>query len=228
MSYRAPLALAGTTPSPVPSVNNSDVNAFVVGSYVYMPPLAATVPWLDATLSVVNITEEQAALSVLDNVRNTLTALGNSVDDVRWVTGGYVYAKWRPNANAPAISYATQLRDALLQGALRISPQSQIIMRRFRVNMPMGRTDLYVYPTGSVPPPPAPPAGVAVQSSTGAQPSEQTAAAAATMQTVLVASGVAAGALLLGGVAFYFYRRRAVTSNRSKKNGRRRRAGRRS
>lgn len=230
MSYRAPLALSGSTPSPIPSANNADAQSFIVGSFVYAPPLAAEIPYLDANLAVVNVTLEQSALNVPDVVRSALLASGASVSDARWVTGGYFYVKWRPGANAPAIMYATQLRDALLRAALQISPQSQIIMRRFRVNMPMGRTDIYVYPTGSVPPPPAPPAGVQVQSSSGAPPSEQTSASSDTMQTALIVGGSIAGVFLLGGVGFYFYRRnQAPVSNRGRKRrGSRRRARRRS
>ena len=208
MSY----SLAGSTPNPVPMANTSDAASFTTGSYVYAPPLAALVPWLDANLAVRNINLEQSALNVPDLVRATLTALGASVSDARWVAGGYLYTRWRPSASQPAVQYATAVRDALLQAALRISPQSQIIMRRFRVNMPTGRQDIYVYPTGTVPPPPPPVAGT--RSSDGPPPTE--AQSVSGIDTGLVVAGVAGAAVIVAaGIGFVMYRKKQqMKSNR--------------
>lgn len=216
MSYS--LALAGSTPNPIPGTNTADATAFTVGSYVYAPPIAALVPWLDANLSVRNVNLEQSALNVPDLVRSTLTALGASVSDARWVAGGYLYTRWRPSQSQPAVQYATAVRDALLQAALRISPQSQVIMRRFRVNMPTGRQDIYVYPTGSVPAPPPPVPGT--RSSEGPLPTE--AQSAGGIDLGLVAAGVVGATVLIGGIGFALYRRnrQQLKSNR---RGRRRR-----
>lgn len=220
MSYRAPLALSGSTPNPIPTANTSDAAAFTVGSYVYAPPLAALVPWLDTNLAVRNINLEQAALNVPDLVRATLTALGASVSDARWVAGGYLYTRWRPSQSQPAVQYATAVRDALLQAALRISPQSQIIMRRFRVTMPTGRQDIYVYPTGAVPPPPPPIAGT--RSSEGPLPTE--AQSASSIDWGMVAAGIGGATVLLGGVGFVLYRRSRQQQVKSNRRSRRRRS----
>lgn len=220
MSYRAPLALSGSTPNPVPTANTADAASFTVGSYVYAPPLAAIEPWLDANLAVRNVNLEQSALNVPDLVRRTLEAMGASVSDVRWVAGGYLYTRWRPSASQPAVQYATAVRDSLLQAAQRISPQSQIIMRRFRVNMPTGRQDIYVYPTGTVPPAPPPISGT--RSSEGPLPTE--AQSASGLDWGLVAAGLAGATALIGGVGFVFYRRSRQQQMKSNRRGRRRRS----
>jgi len=225
MSYRQPQALAGTTPSPIPSGNTATVQSFTVGSGVPAMGLLGphvTVPWLDANLVVRNVNREQAALGVIDNVRSALTATSNVVDDIRWVAGGYVYARWRPLSSQPAVQYATMVRDALLQSAQRISPQSQIVMTRFRVNMPMG-TNLYVYPTGTVPPPPPMPTGAPpVTSSSGPPPPESEGAAAAAMTTALAVTGVVGVVAIVGGLGFFLYRRRQGEMQQNRRSRRRR------
>lgn len=214
MSYS--LALAGSVPNPIPTANTPEVQSMTVGSYRLGVGYAVW-PWLDAMLSVRNVSAEQSALAARDNVRETLTAAGNAVDDVSWVPGGFIHARWRPNGEQPAVAYATSTRDALLRGAQRLSPQSQIFFNRLRVNMPAGRTDLYVYPTGTVPPPPPGPSiGV---SSQGAPPSEDASGGAS---TALVVAGVVGGTALAAGLGFFFYqRRRQMSSNTRRRRARR-------
>lgn len=212
MSY----ALSGTAPSPIPSANTPDARDFEVGSYA-MGLLGPGVPWLDANLIVRNVTADQAARQVLDNIRSTLTVSGATVDEVRWVEGGYVHARWRPNSARPAVEYATSVRDALLRGALALSPRSQIIMTRFRVDMPTGRTNLYVYPIGAPPPPPPPePGTIAAPSTNTLAPAEESSGNSAVI-------GVAAIGILtmLGGVGYYLSKRsKTVRRNRRRRRSR--------
>lgn len=215
MSY----ALSGTAPSPIPSANTPASRDFEVGSYV-MGLLGPGVPWLDANLIVRNVTADQAARQVLDNIRSTLTVSGATVDEVRWVEGGYVHARWRPNSARPAVEYATSVRDALLRGALTLSPRSQIIMTRFRVDMPTGRTNLYVYPIGAPPAPPAPtPGAIAAPSVDAPTPSEE----ADSGNTVVI--GVAAVGILamLGGVGYYLSKSKRAVVRRNRRRSRSRR-----
>jgi hypothetical protein len=196
-------------------VNTPDVRDFTVGSYV-MGLLGPSIPWLDANLIVRNVTADQAARNVRDIIRSTLTVSGATVDDVSWVEGGYVHVRWRPNSERPAIEYATSVRDALLQAALALSSRSQIIMTRFRVDMPTGRTNLYVYPIGAPPAPPAPvPGAMPAPSVDALVPSE----AAGDSNGVVVAVAAVGVLAMLGGAGYYLSRRKAVV----RKNRRRRR-----
>ena len=150
MSYAA---LAGSTPSPIPTSNTEEVRGLAVG-VTRIGPGYAEVPWLDAQFVARNVTPAQANTARDAVVRLTLRNNG-TVDDVRWTPGGEIYARWRPNSEQPAVSYATRIRDQLLQASTSLlGPRSQIIMQRYRVVMPALRTDLYVYPVGEVPDPP--------------------------------------------------------------------------
>lgn len=212
MSY----ALSGSTPSPIPSANTPDARDFEVGAYV-MGLLGPGVPWLDANLIVRNVTADQAARQVRDVIRSALTTTGATVDDVRWVEGGFVHARWRPNSTRPAVEYATSVRDALLQAAQALGPRSQIIMPRFRVDMPTGRTNLYVYPIGAAPPPPAPiPGAIPAPSSEASPPSESDESDTGSINVVV---GVAAMSVLvvLGGVGYYLSQRKPVRRNRRRR-----------
>lgn len=216
-AFPADFPLGGTTPSPIPSSNTEDVRNFNVGSMVLGPGYATT-PTLDANLTVRNVTTWQAGHDVLDIVHNALVGTGATVDDAQWVTGGFVHVTWRPGASEPAVAYATRVRDALLQAALQLSPRAQIFFTRLRVNMPPLRTDLYVYPTGSVPAPPPPPAGTPtppdVVSSSTTAPAEG--AAGGTNYVVLFGALGVLG--VLGGVGYVLSRRRqAVQRNRSRR-----------
>ena len=114
-----------------------------------------TVPWLDASLVVRNVTPDQTD-SALSAARSTLANFG-TVSDARWTPDGLIYVRWRPNSEHPAIDHATRIRDQLLRASTSfVGPRSQIIMTRYRVNMPDLREDVYVYPVGPVPAPPAP------------------------------------------------------------------------
>jgi hypothetical protein len=218
MSYAlAGYALAGTAPSPIPSLNTSEVRGFTVGSYV-MGLLGPSVPWLDANLIVRNITADQAARSVADTVRSALTVTGATVDDVRWVEGGYLHVRWRPNSERPAIDYATSVRDTLLRAALDLSPRSQIIMTRFRVDMPTGRTNLYVYPIGAPPPPPAPLPGTLPPPSADVPPPPESGGSSGALVGV-AAIGVLA---VLGGVGYYLSRRNKTVRKNRRRSRRRR------
>jgi len=148
MSY----ALSGETPVSIPTANTTEVQGLSVGVTRLGVGLYGFVPALDANLVVRNITPEQAETAKAI-VRSTLSSMG-TVLDVRWVTGGFLYARWRPTSERPAVAYATSIRDALLRASLEISPRSQIILRRYRIIMPPLRDDVYVYPVGPVPDPP--------------------------------------------------------------------------
>lgn len=218
-AFPSSFPLGGTTPAPIPSGNTDEISSFNVGSYVVGPGYA-TVPWLDANITVRNVTADQAARSVIDAIHSALVSTGATVDSVQWVTGGYIHAMWRPGTSESAIHYATRVRDALLQAALQLSPRSQFIMNRLRVNMPPLRTDLYVYPTGTVPPPPPPPAGSTpppvVSSDTASMPTEDIAAAGGVNYTVLFGALGVLG--VLGGVGYVVSRRQqAVQRNRSRR-----------
>jgi hypothetical protein len=195
-------------------LNTADARDFAVGSYV-MGLLGPGVPWLDANLIVRNVTADQSARQVQDIIRSALTTTGATVDSVRWVEGGFAHARWRPNSSRPAVEYATSIRDALLQAALTLSPRSQIVMTRFRVDMPTGRTNLYVYPIGAPPPPPPPIPGAILAPSADAPPPPPVDSGNGAV------IGIAAVGVLvmLGGVGYYLSKRKTTV----RRNRRRRR-----
>jgi hypothetical protein len=209
MSY----ALSGSTPSPIPSANTPEAVGFEVGSSVW-GWLGPGVPWLDANLIVRNVTADQAARQVRDVVRSALTTTGATVDDVRWVEGGFVHVRWRPNSVRPAVAYATSVRDTLLQAAQeRLGARSQIVMTRFRVDMPTGQTNLYVYPDAPPPPPPPPiPGSIPAPSTTDAPPGDEDSSSG--IVVAVAAVGVLA---MLGGVGYYLSTRRPASVRRNRR-----------
>lgn len=207
--------LGGTTPSPVPSVNTPDTLAFTVGDLAWGVGYA-TVPSLDAALEVQNVTPDQATRA-LQVVRETLLATGATVDRVEWGSGsirGRIYARWKPSSARNAVTYANTVARALVNAAHTVfGPTAAIIMRRYRVDMPLGREDRYVYPevsaaTAAIDPPGAQPEKVLAQ---------QTGATGEAL-ILPVAGGVGAVLLLAGGV--YAYRRRAMRANRRRRAAR--------
>jgi len=151
MSYLAAAHdLQGSDPDPIPPANTPDMSTFTVGSYV-LGFGYAEIPWLDAQLTVQGVTADQAAREVIPNITASLQQAGAQVQDAGWVAGGYVHVTFRPTSEHPAIDYATTVRDALFNGGHALGPNVQIIMPRYRINMPAGRENLYAYPTGSLP-----------------------------------------------------------------------------
>lgn len=148
MSY----ALSGDTPASIPATNTVAVQGLSVG-VMRLGVGYGFVPSLDANLVVRNITPGQAEVAKAI-VLSTLASTGAVVEEVKWVAGGFLYARWKPSSERPAVAYATTVRDALLRASLEISPRSQIIMTRYRIVMPALRDNVYVYPVGPVPEPP--------------------------------------------------------------------------
>lgn len=137
MSY----ALSGNTPNPIPDTNTSAAESAHVGVII-----GGGYPWLDASLRVVNVSPQQAAAAA-DLARAILSSSGASVLETRWVAGGTIHARWKPSQrDVLAVRYATELRDGLLEAARRLGPNAQIILDRFRMEMPSGQNDLYIYP----------------------------------------------------------------------------------
>jgi len=203
MSY----ALSGSTPVPVPTTNTPEVLGLSIGVMRLGVGYGMT-PWLDANLVVRNVTPAQAN-AARDIARSVLTTSGATVDDVRWVAGGFLHARWQPTAERPAVEYATQVRDALLRASVELSPRSQIIMVRYRIDMPALRDDIYVYPVGPVPPPPPAPAG-APPDTVGVTPPSLLSSPAIMGTAAVIAVG-------LIGAAIYVSRAPRVRKNRNRR-----------
>lgn len=195
MSY----ALSGDTPVSIPPTNTTAVQGLSVG-VVRLGVGYGFVPALDANLVVRNVTPEQAEVAKAI-VRSTLVSTGATVEEVKWVTGGFLYARWKPTSERPAVSYATSIRDALLRASLELSPRSQIIMTRYRVNMPALRENLYVYPVGPVPEPPPRTSAQEPPDTVGLTPPT----------SPLIIGGAAVAAIGLLGAAVYVAQRNART-----------------
>jgi len=134
-----------------------------------------------------------------------------TVDEARWTSGGFIHVRWRPNSEQPAVDYATRIRDQLLRASVNlVGPRSQIVMMRYRIDMPALRDDIYVYPTGAVPPPPPPLPG-APPDTVGVTPPSSLLSSPAIMGTAAV---VAIG---LVGTAIYVSRAPRVRKNRNRR-----------
>lgn len=204
MSY----ALSGSTPVPVPTTNTDEVRSLSVG-VTRLGVGYGSVPWLDANLIVRNVTPAQAD-DALTAARLTFSNNG-TVDEARWTSGGFIHVRWRPNSEQPAVDYATRIRDQLLRASVNlVGPRSQIVMMRYRIDMPALRDDIYVYPVGPVPPPPAAPPG-APPDTVGVTPPSSLLSSPAIMGTAAV---VAIG---LVGTAIYVSRAPRVRKNRNRR-----------
>ena len=204
MSYAA---LAGSTPSPIPTSNTEEVRGLAVG-VTRIGPGYAEVPWLDANLIVRNVTPAQAD-AALTAARLTFSNNG-TVDEVRWTSGGFIHVRWRPNSEQPAVDYATRIRDQLLRASVNlVGPRAQIVMMRYRIDMPALRDDIYVYPVGPVPPPPAAPPG-APPDTVGVTPPSLLSSPAIMSVAAVIAVG-------LVGTAIYVSRSKSVRKNRRRR-----------
>jgi len=214
-------ALAGSTPSPIPTANTSEVQSFIVGRPI--TGLAGPyVPWLDAMLDVQNVTADQAAREVLPNIRQSIAGLGSQVDSAAWVAGGHVHVVFRPNAPHPAIGYATTVRDALLEGGRSLGANPRIILHRYRVDMPELHDDLYVYPTPTAAAAPTPSGPAPVHAPPPAGPVSTMLGPGAQLGSPAMIAAAVGGVVVLGGVGYYFSRRRVqMRANRIRRNRRR-------
>lgn len=210
MSY----ALSGSTPNPIPSTNTSTAQGFEVGSYAF-GLLNGHTPWLDANLTIRNVTLAQWARELIPLIRSTLVSSGATVGAIRSVQGGFIYVKWKPNSARPAVEYATYIRDLLLQAASALGSRSQILMTRFRVEMPTGRENIYVYPNGAPPPPPPPVPGSVAAPTTPAPPEgSDPGESSGSGTTIALAIGGISVLATLAVAGYYFSKRKTVRRNR--------------
>lgn len=182
MSY----ALSGNIPNPIPEINTRAAEGARVGAIV-----GTGYPWLDANLRVFGVSQQQSTAAA-DIARAILSSSGANVLEAQWVAGGTIHVRWKPSTREmSAVTYATELRDALLRAAReRLGPNAQIILDRFRIEMPSGQDDLFVYPQA---------AGVAL-----------------TTPTIIGIGTITVVGIV--GTAFYFFTRRV---RRNRKRGRR-------
>lgn len=188
----------------VPEQNTDQVRRWSVGTYV----APGHVPWLDAAMEVHGVTPAQSQ-AAQNAVRNVLANNNSEIDSVRWGSGpiaGRIYARWRPRREDNAVSYATQLAQAILNASQRDLGGASVVMRRFRVNRILGFPDLYVYPETDFttvtrePPPPA-------AATLSAQPEAVGARQVGTDPGMMVAVGIGAGAAVVAvGGGYLVYR----------------------
>jgi hypothetical protein len=173
-------ALSGNTPNPIPETNTEAALAARVGVIE-----GSGFPWLDADLTVSGVSPRQSAAAA-DIARAVLSSSGATVTEARWVAGGKIHVRWKPSAREQsAVAYATQIRDSLKRVAReQLGPDSRIRLSYFRIEMPAGQDDLFIYPA-----------------------SGDEDGAASWMTPTIIGVGVL-GLLGLGAATFYFARMR--------------------